>query len=60
LPIHELRPLLEKLSESSIAYISFAEEHDLFDQHDSSVELAEDGGHRVLPRTEQDGDRDPR
>ena len=49
LPADQVRPLLEKLSESSIAYLSFAEDHDLLDQHDSSLDLAEDGGHRVVP-----------
>ncbi|WP_165074016.1 ABC transporter ATP-binding protein/permease [Paludisphaera rhizosphaerae] len=49
LPADQVRPLLEKLSESSIAYVSFAEDHDLIDLHDSALELAEDGGHRVVP-----------
>lgn len=49
LPADQVRPLLEKLSESSIAYLSFSEDQDLVDMHDSSLELAEDGGHRVAP-----------
>lgn len=48
LPADKVGPLLEKLSEASIAYVSFAEDHDLINLHDSSLELAEDDGHRVV------------
>lgn len=49
LPADQAGPLLDKLTEASIAYVSFAEEHDLLDHHDASLELSEDGDHRVVP-----------
>ncbi len=49
LPPDQAGPLLGKLTEASIPYVCFAEGHDLLDRHDASLELSEDGGHRVVP-----------
>ncbi len=45
----EIAPLLGKLNAVGIAYVCFAEDHELLDSHDAALELAEDGGHRVFP-----------
>jgi putative ATP-binding cassette transporter len=52
LPPDDLRPLLDALDAAGIAYVSFAADDDLLDHHDSALELAEDGGHRVVPSGE--------
>ena len=49
LPPDQAGPLLRRLTEASIAYVSFSEGRDLLDDHDASLEMAEDGGHRVVP-----------
>ncbi len=45
----EISPLLAKLNAVSIAYICFAEDHELIADHDAALEIAEDGGHKVIP-----------
>ncbi|HEY2154742.1 MAG TPA: SbmA/BacA-like family transporter [Isosphaeraceae bacterium] len=45
----EVSPLLGKLNAVAIAYVCFAEDHELIADHDAALELAEDGGHRVFP-----------
>ena len=49
LPPDQVAPLLGKLADASIAYVGFAENHDLLDHFDSILELREDGGHHVAP-----------
>jgi putative ATP-binding cassette transporter len=53
LPAELVRPLLDKLCGAGIAYVSFAEDRDLLEHHDSYLEMAEDGGHRVVPARAQ-------
>lgn len=49
LPPDQAGSLLRQLTGASIAYVSFSEGRDLVDEHDASLEMAEDGGHRVVP-----------
>jgi putative ATP-binding cassette transporter len=49
LPPDQAAPLLRQLTEAGVAYVSFSEDRDLIGEHDAALEMAEDGGHRVVP-----------
>jgi hypothetical protein len=41
--------LLKQLNAASIAYVGFAENRDLLDEHDTTLELEDDGSWHVTP-----------